>query len=224
MLQEEKKRLAEVKEKAKASPPIKEPEPPLAKPRQEEARETKPDVQAEKEKEAPISRETDEEYRVKALDTISIKVYGEEDLSGDYKVQKGGFIDMPLLRKIQVEGLTVYEIEDKITSLLGKDYLVEPQVMINVKEYHSEKIVILGQVTKPGTYELATEEPSTLLKAISMAGGFTNVAAVNSVKIIRVEKGKKITITINANEIIDGKKEDVLLKTGDMIVVPDSFW
>ncbi len=165
-----------------------------------------------------------EEYHVKPFDTIAVKVYQEEGLSADYKVQKGGFIDMPLLRKVQVEGLTVYEIEEKVGSLLAKDYIVDPQVMISVKEFHAEKIIILGQVVKPGTYELSTEEPITLLRAVSMAGGFTNIAAINNVKIVRLEHGKKVTMPIKANEIIDGKKEDIPLQPGDMVVVPESFW
>ncbi|MCM8782331.1 MAG: polysaccharide export protein, partial [Candidatus Omnitrophica bacterium] len=166
----------------------------------------------------------EEEYRVKPFDIITVKVYQEDELSGDYKVQKGGFIDMPLIRKVQVEGLTVYEIEDKITALLEKDYLTEPQVMVIVKEFHSENVVVLGQVTKPGTYEFSTEQPITLLQAISRAGGFTNIAAINKVKIIRMEGDKKVTIQVKTGEIIDGKKKDILLKSGDMIVVPESFW
>ena len=171
-----------------------------------------------------LNAEEGEEYRVRPFDILMIKIYQEADLSGDYRVQKGGFIDMPLIRKVQVENFTVYEIEDKITSLFSKDYLMNPQIMITVKEYHAEKIIILGQVVKPGTYAISAEEPVTLLRAISMASGFTNIAAVNNVRIIRMEKNKKVTRVVRAAEIIDGKKEDVPLEPGDIVVVPESFW
>ena len=174
--------------------------------------------------ESTIAEEDEGEYRVKPFDDLSIKVYREEELSGVYKVQRGGFIDMPLIRKVPVEGLSVYEIEDKVTALLAKDFLTDPQIMITVKEYHSEKVVVLGQINKPGTYELSTEEPVTLLRAISMSGGFTNIASKNNIKVIRMQNGKKTIMKINSNEIIDGKKKDFILKPGDMIVVPESFW
>ncbi|NQU73890.1 MAG: polysaccharide export protein, partial [Candidatus Omnitrophica bacterium] len=174
--------------------------------------------------ESAITEEDDGEYRIKPFDALSVKVYREEELSGVYKVQKGGFIDMPLVRKVPVQGLTVYEIEDKVTAILAKDFLTDPQIMITVKEYHSEKVVVLGQINKPGTYELSTEEPVTLLRAISMSGGFTNIAAKNNIKVIRMQKGKKTIMKINSNEIIDGKKKDFVLKPGDMIIVPESFW
>ncbi|MCX5715566.1 MAG: polysaccharide biosynthesis/export family protein, partial [Candidatus Omnitrophica bacterium] len=228
----EQDKTAEQKKRAeeKKIPQIQKEQPAAEKPKAEQqqpATEQQQPIaeQAQAEQVTPPAWETYEvEYRVKPLDTLTIKIYGEEELSGDYKVQKGGFIDMPLIRKVEVGGMTVYEIEDKIVSLLEKDYLVNPQVMINVKEYHSEKIVVLGQVVKPGNYELSSEEPITLLRAISMAGGFTNVAATNSVKIIRIEKGNKTTITVDTREIIDGKKNDIMLQPGDLIMVPESFW
>ena len=91
-------------------------------------------------------------YRVGPSDVLEISVWGEPDLNKTIPVSSDGIINFPLLGNVNVAGMTVKEIEQKITGLLGKDYLVDPQVYVSIKEYNSQKVIVLGEVKKPGPY------------------------------------------------------------------------
>jgi polysaccharide export outer membrane protein len=116
-----------------------------------------------------------------------------------------------------VVGLTARGLEERLTVLLEKDYLVNPQVSVFIKEY--AKVSVLGEVKKPGSYELRAG--TTAIEAIALGGGFTEIANMTDVKLTRVEGGQKRTIVIDATKITEegGKKDDVLLKPNDIIVV-----
>ena len=166
------------------------------------------------------------DYKLQAEDVLQIKVYEQADLDTKARITSGGEIAFPLLGKIQAVGLTVRELEGRITNLLAKDYLVDPQVQVFIEAYNMKQITVLGAVNKPGKYDMSTERETTVLEAIAMAGGFSDIAAKNGTKIIRKEDGKEITIPIRVTDITKkGKKEkDISLKPGDMIFVPESFF
>ena len=117
---------------------------------------------------------TAEEYTIGTGDVISLSVYEHEDLKSDLRVDGNGNIDLPLIGKITVKGLTLEEIKNKITLLFADGYLVNPQVTLTIAEYGSKKAVILGQVVRPGIFEL--RENATLLELISKAGGLAKTA------------------------------------------------
>lgn len=168
-----------------------------------------------------------EEYRVRVGDTLNISVFQEPELSLEIKVPQSGSIRYPLLGVIQVKGLALSEVEKKITELLAKDYLVNPRVSIAVEASKSRRVVtILGEVKQPGTIEMPDQEQFTLLQLIGRAGGFTNVAAIDRITLIRTENGKEQVIRINVSAIIKSgdKNKDVELKAGDVISVPQSFF
>lgn len=168
-----------------------------------------------------------EEYRVRVGDTLNISVFQEPELSLETKVPQSGSIRYPLLGVIQIKGLTLSEVEKKITELLAKDYLVNPRVSITVEANKSRRVVtILGEVKQPGTIEMPDQEQFTLLQLIGRAGGFTNVAAIDRITLIRTENGKEQVIRINVSAIIKSgdKNKDVELKAGDVISVPQSFF
>lgn len=164
---------------------------------------------------------TSEEYSIHAGDLLEISVFGEPDLSRTVRVGQDGKFSYPLLRKVQADRLHPRELEFKLIEMLKK-YLVNPQVTIFIKEYG--RISILGQVKRPGTYELKGK--LTVTQAISLAGGFTKLAHRNGTKVIRMEKGKPLVFQVKAREIIEnGKKSlDIYLKPGDLITVPESFF
>src|SRR3989339_370278 len=81
------------------------------------------------------------EYRINPLDLIEISVYQEPDLDKAIRVSQDGYISFPLIGKVKVDGLTIIEAEKTLADLLGKDYLVDPQVNVFVKEYNSKKVV-----------------------------------------------------------------------------------
>ncbi len=166
------------------------------------------------------------DYRIAPLDTISITVFQEPELTRDVKVSQTGYITFPLLGKVAVAGLLVSEVETRIAGLLGKDYIKNPQVSAMVKEYSVRRISVMGEVKKPGSYEIPPEERLTLLQAIARAEGFTNIAKTDSVVISRIKNDKEERIEVNATEMMKskGEKKDVDLQPGDIIVVPQRFF
>lgn len=164
-----------------------------------------------------VVNETKRDYVIASNDILEISVYGEPDLSVTSRVAQDGTINYALLGKIKAAGLTVKQLEQNITELLGQDYLIMPQASIFVKEY--SKISIIGQVNHPGSYE--TKENLTLTKAIALAGGFTDLANAEKVKIIREAAGNKEIIEVDVNRILDKAEADVSVKSDDTILVED---
>jgi len=162
------------------------------------------------------------EYRISAYDVLEISVYQEPDLTKTVKVSANGEISFPLLGTIFVSGLTPKELEKKITDLLQQDYLVNPQVSVNVKEY--PKFSVLGEVKTPGTYEL--KRKLTVVEAIALAGGFTEKANTTEINIIRTEKNEKKAIPISIDSILKNENEiqDIYLKPADVIVVKEKTY
>jgi polysaccharide export outer membrane protein len=113
----------------------------------------------------------DDDYRVGPGDVLEVEVYDDPDLSGLVTIQHGGEISFPLLGDVEVNGLTSREVRDTLTRLLAKDYLVDPQVAVRVKEHRSQWITVVGEVVRPGKYFL--QGSKTLLELLTEAGGFT---------------------------------------------------
>ncbi len=124
-------------------------------------------VRAQSEGGAPAEAD----YRVGPGDVLEVEVYDDPDLSGLVTVQHGGEISFPLLGDVDVNGLTSREVRDALTRLLAKDYLVDPQVAVRVKEHRSQWITMVGEVVRPGKYFL--QGSKTLLELLTEAGGFT---------------------------------------------------
>lgn len=130
-------------------------------------------------------------YRLSPNDIVKIKVFQEDDLTTEMRLAKDGSGTFPLLGAINLGGKTVDEAAASIRELLGKDYLVNPQVTLTVVEYSKRRFTVLGQVQKPGSYDIPSEESVTILQAIAMAGGFTRLAVKSKVTITRTDGGKK---------------------------------
>jgi len=167
-----------------------------------------------------------EEYKVDAGDVLLITVYEQADLTTKARVSSKGEITFPLIGTVHVKDLTVNEIEKEIMSLLEKDYLVDPQVNVFIEKYTEKKVFVMGFVNKPGEYELFKDRPTTVMEAIAMAGGFKEGAAQNGTKVLRVDNGKELTISVKITDITKkGEKEkDIPVKPGDIVVVPESFF
>jgi polysaccharide biosynthesis/export protein VpsN len=152
-------------------------------------------------------------------DMFEVSVLGEKDLPKEYRVQPDGTIDFPYVDRLNVTGLEPQQIEDLIKkSLVDKKILVDPQVTLVVKQYNSKKVSVIGQVQKPGS--LPWQEGMKLVDAISLAGGFTSLAAADRVLVTRlVANQKTVTATVSVDDITDGKQADVPLQAGDTIKV-----
>src|SRR5687767_1001595 len=113
------------------------------------------------------------DYRIAPNDIIVIDVFGEKDLSKEFRVSGTGTINYYFLGEVTVAGKTTSEVRDALTADLNRDYLVDPQVTVDVKEYRLREVFVNGQVNKPGAIPLTGEQELNILGAISRAGGFT---------------------------------------------------
>jgi len=111
------------------------------------------------------------EYRVGPGDILDVDVYGDPDLSGLVTVQHSGDISFPLLGDVPIDGMTVKQVQTKLIELLAKDYLVDPQVIVNMKEHRSQWVTLIGEVMRPGKYYL--QGSKSMLDLLTEAGGFT---------------------------------------------------
>jgi polysaccharide export outer membrane protein len=153
-------------------------------------------------------------------DTFEVRVFGEADLSGTYRVSERGKIRFPLVGILHVDGLTPSEIEEKLRQRLGAKYLRDPQVNVFVKEFNSKKIFVFGEVNKPGTFVF---EPSmTIVQIITLAGGFTKTAWKNRTNVTRIVEGRERKIQVPVEAIGEGREQNFELKPGDIVFVPES--
>jgi len=160
------------------------------------------------------------------MDVLTITVHGQPDMTTKTRVTTDGYISFPLLGKVTAGGFTVRDFEDSLKAALEKSYLVSAQVLVFIEQYHPRKVSLVGEVMKPGKYNLPEEKEMTLLEAIALAGGFTKDASIGAVRIMRKENGRQVTLKVNVRDItVKGRKEkDVVLKPDDAIVVPESFF
>jgi polysaccharide export outer membrane protein len=170
---------------------------------------------------SPASLQTTaSEDRVGVDDVFEVRVYGEPDLSGPFRVAVDGTIDYPLAGRVKVVGLHCGEIQQLlVTKLTQGKFLKSPQITVAVKERNSEKVTVFGQVSKPG--QVAYYPNMTIVDAIANAGGFTNIAAKNSVNLRRDVSGKIETHVFPVADIAEGRSPNVLVLPGDVLVVDE---
>lgn len=158
-------------------------------------------------------------------DVLDIVVWKNADLSQNgVVVRPDGKISMPLIGEVQASGRTANQLASQIASRL-KEYKDNPVVTVSVKEVNSYYVYVLGEVSKPGKFQLKSH--ATVLQAVAIAGGFTIYASKNKMKVIRhvqVEDGqvREIRIPARYDDLIAGTGDigNFVLKTGDVIVVP----
>ena len=177
-----------------------------------------------------ISREIEnlknsQDYLIQAGDLVEIKVYKEDDMERTLRVTTNGSITFPLIGNVKIAGLTVSAAENKLENAL-QEYLKTPSVSFLIKEYANKTVYVLGQVKKPSSIAILPEKTMTLLEAITSAGGFTDVAAISKVKILRMEDGVQKSIEVDVSQITkEGNKQyDVPLKPADVVFVPQSLF
>lgn len=167
------------------------------------------------------------DYRIGPLDTIDITVFDEPDLSAKaLQVDAAGQIALPLIGTVEAKGLTADELSKSIEQRLGGKYVRDPQVTVSVAASVSQKVSIEGEVTEPGVYPLTG--PTTLLGAIAMAKGETEVSKLREVVVFRTIKGQRMGAVFDVSSIRRGAAADPLLEGNDMVVVGYSsakrFW
>ncbi|MFV1950514.1 MAG: polysaccharide biosynthesis/export family protein [Nitrospinota bacterium] len=162
-------------------------------------------------------------YVIGVEDVLEVTVWGNQALSHTVTVRPDGKISLPLIDDVQAGGLSPIQLRDSITERL-KEFVDDPDVTVIVSEINSFKIFINGEVVRPGMYRLQSK--TTILEAISLAGGFTPWASPNRITVVRKGKDGEKRIRVKYNKIIKGKDPEgnILLKPGDTIIVPRSLF
>jgi polysaccharide biosynthesis/export protein len=167
-----------------------------------------------------------QEYVIGARDVLKVTVWGQEDLSKDYPVDPDGFVSFPLIGRVKAMGLTPTAFAGELRSRLEKDYLVNPQVLISVKDYLSQKVHVGGEADKPGVFYLSG--PTTVRDILLRAGG-PSKSAGSQILVVRAQglqasAGKNPeagTLRLDVARVLAGDPaENVALSDGDTIVVP----
>jgi len=151
-------------------------------------------------------------------DRFRLQIVGEKDLPTEYQVAADGTVTLPYVQNVAVAGLEPNEVAALVRERLveGK-ILSDPSVIVTVLDYRSKRVTVLGQVQKPGSFQL--EPGMTLLQAISLAGGLTSLANVARVNLTRTSEGKATTVVVNIEAIYEGNVADVPLQPGDRVFV-----
>lgn len=163
----------------------------------------------------------DNNYTIGPEDVIEVSVWKSDDLSKTVIVRPDGRISLPLIGDIKASGLTPTALKDAIEDKL-KEYKKDPIVSVILKEINSYNIFVMGEVVHPGKFNLKSN--TTLLQALSLAGGFTPFASRNKIRLMRQDP-RTLAVTeirVKYDAIISGEdpQRDILLKPGDTIVVP----
>jgi len=146
----------------------------------------------------------DDGYRLGSGDKIHISIFGQPDLNGDFAVDGGGSIQLPLIGSVKAAGLTVTEFQKQVTSKFADGYLVNPNVDVEVLSYRP--FYIIGEIRAPGQYSYVNG--MSILNAIALAGGFTDRADKSEVYIRRNGSSKETeypadeTTRVNPGDIV----------------------
>jgi polysaccharide export outer membrane protein len=161
----------------------------------------------------------DPNYIIGGQDVLDISVWKEPDLTRSVPVRPDGKISLPLLNDVQAAGLTPSQLAAQITESLKK-FVTNPQVTVIVSAINSQRVYILGEVSRAGAYPLLPQ--MNVLQALSSAGGFTQFANPKKIYVMRTVNGKQEKYPFNYNDVIKGKQSDenIVLKPGDTIVIP----
>lgn len=164
------------------------------------------------------------EFIIGPEDILEITVWRNNDLSREVVVRPDGRISLPLIGDILARGRTADELAQAIKDALTV-YKENPEVSVSVKQVNSYIIYVLGEVNQPGKFQLKSH--TTVLQAIALAGGFTQFASRDDMQVIRnglngSEKLREMRIPVSYDDAVDGDGEigNLLLKSGDTLVVP----
>jgi polysaccharide biosynthesis/export protein len=167
-----------------------------------------------------VGNAVNDEFIIGTGDVLAINVWKETEVSRVVPVRSDGRISLPLVGELQAGGRTPKQLEAEIRRKL-KDFVSEPEVTVIVQEVKSQKFNVLGMVMKPGSYVLTN--PTTILDAIAMAGGFRDFAKQKDIYVLRpAADGTQTRVPFNYKEVVKGHKstQNIALQSNDTIVVP----
>jgi protein involved in polysaccharide export with SLBB domain len=156
-------------------------------------------------------------------DTFTLEIMGEKDLPKDYMVAADGTVDIPYVHTVAVAGLEPSEVARMVRQrLIEEKILNDPTVVVQVREYRSRRVNVLGQIAKPGSFPFTPT--MTLIQAISMAGGLTTLADSDRVTLTRKAEKGAYTAVVSVGIIMEGRSPDIPLQSGDQIFVHERLF
>jgi len=164
-------------------------------------------------------------YKLSPYDVIDISVYNEEDLHTRTRLGADGTAILPLIGTVSLGGKTVADANEMIQKRYAEGFVKDPHVLLTVLEYRKSTFSILGQVIRPGIYEIPEGTHMSIVDAILIAGGFTRIADQNGVKVKRTVKGKAAVFKVKAGAMADSSDVTPFeIQPGDVIKVNESWW
>lgn len=166
-----------------------------------------------------VATETAETYRLSPGDSVLVSVWREEALHREVRVLPDGSVTFPLAGRIAVGGLDVGEAAKRIAVRL-KEFLPDPNVTVVITGIEGNRAYVVGKVPKPGP--IVMTGPTTVLQALSMAGGLDKFADEGSIKIVRWAGGRQEILPVSYKDLISGRNmaSNHRLVAGDTLLVP----
>jgi polysaccharide export outer membrane protein len=169
-------------------------------------------------KQTPQPPPSGDEYRLGPGDKLRIEVYKDPQLSQSVQIRPDGKITLPLVGDVEATGLTPIELRDLIAKSL-KEFMNNPTVTVIVVEAVASQVVVMGEVSHPGSVQL--HGPTNVLQAIAMAGGFKEFANTKDVRVLRQNgNGSLQTLRFNYRDVLNGDAKPFYLRSGDTVIVP----
>jgi polysaccharide biosynthesis/export protein len=169
---------------------------------------------------APAGIDVPGDYVIGVEDVLGVVFWREQDknLTTDVVVRPDGKISVPMLNDIKAAGLTPEQLAASVQQAASK-YIRDAAATVVVREIHSRKIFVIGEVTKPGTLQIGSE--LNVLQAIAEAGGFLEHAKKSNVVVVRNEGGREQRFKFNYKDVVAGKKleQNIKLRPGDTVLV-----
>lgn len=161
-------------------------------------------------------------YQLTTDDQIAIEVYGEDELRSAVRLNADGSVSLPLLGSVHLAGLTLNQAAARLTESYGKDYLVNPKVNVVLIGYAKRRFTVLGQVNRPGSYEMPEGSPGGIdvLEAVAIAGGYTRIAAPERISVKRRDQ----ILRVDAKRLAHDSGQNFRIQPGDTITVGESIF
>lgn len=161
-----------------------------------------------------------QDYKIAPMDTLHIKVFQADDMSGDYPVDLAGHISLPLVGEVEAANLTTEQLDGKLTELLGTKYYEHPDVSVAIKDSSAHVVTVDGAVEQSGRFPVNGN--LSLLQVIAMAKGTTSAANNRRVAIFRTIGGQRQAAAFDLTAIRHGQAKDPSIYPGDIVIVDGS--
>jgi polysaccharide export outer membrane protein len=169
---------------------------------------------------SPTPQALASDYKIAPMDTLTIRVFGLADLSGDYQVDLLGNVAMPLIGDVAAIDLTPAQLDQRLTEKFGQKYLQNPDISVGIKSSAGRFVTVDGAVKKGGAYPVLGK--ITLMQAVALAGGTDEHANQRRVAIFRTIGGERQAAAFDLLSIRHGEMPDPPVYSGDIVVVDGS--